>query len=212
MPIAGGRRALILVTGAVLGATAAQALYYRFIPFPEVLSWRYWDLRLAVEGAIAGALLGHAAWVLSDVRARLRRSAAIAVAANVVVWVGFLIVTPPLTGSDFDAIQVERNRRDADSEIELSTHEPLIVAGRPLSTYGALNSSERVFQIFALPAVQWTAFVTVPWPYGPARATRRESYFVAAGGFVLSAAFWAALALAVSSLIRFWRRRWAATH
>jgi hypothetical protein len=208
MAIARGRGAFIIVIGigAVLGASATQVLYSRFIPFSSVLSWNYWDVQLALEGAIAGALIAHLVWVLTDVRARLRRSAVIAVAANVVVWILFLIVTPPLTASEFDAIQAERNRRDADSGLDLITHEPVIVAGRMLGTYGADRLSERLLQIFASPAIEWTAFVTVPWRYGPARATRLESQAVAAGGFVLSAAFWAAFAPALTSLVRFLRR------
>ena len=89
MRIAAGRRAFIIVIGigALLGASAAQALSYRFIPFPSVLSWVYWNLHLALEGAIGGALIAHLGWVLNDVRVRLRPSAAIAVATNVVVWV-----------------------------------------------------------------------------------------------------------------------------
>jgi hypothetical protein len=206
MRIAGGRGGFIAVIGigAAIGALAAHVLYYR--PFPGGLSWESWELHLVLEGAIAGALLAHLAWVLSDVRGRLRRSAAIAVAANVAAWSLFLLATPALTASQFDAIQIERTRRDADSGLDLITHEPVIVAGRMLGTYGADGVSERLLQIFASPAIEWTAAVAVPWRYGPARATRGESYIVAAGGFVLSAAFWAAFAPAVSSFIRFWRR------
>jgi hypothetical protein len=74
-------------------------LYYRFIPFPRVFSWEYWDVQLMLEGATAGVLIGHLVWVLTDNRTRLGRSAVIAVAANAVVWTLFLIVTPPLTAS-----------------------------------------------------------------------------------------------------------------
>jgi len=209
MRIAGGRGAFIVVIGigAVVGASASQVLYYRFIPFPSMLGWEHWELHLALEGAIAGALVAHLAWVLSDIRVRLRRSAAFAVAVNIMVWILFLLVTPPLTASEFEAIQAERNRLDADAGIDLITHEPVIVAGRMVSTYGAHGISERLLQIFASPAIEWTAFVTVPWRYGPARATRGESCIVAMGGFVLSAAFWAAFAPAVSSLVRLGRRR-----
>ena len=209
MTITGGRGALLILIGigAVVGACTSQMLYQHGIPFPSVLSWEYWDVHLALEGASAGALTVHVVWVLTNVRVRLRRSAAIAIVANAVVWILFMIVTPPLTASQFAAIQAERDRRDADSGIDLVTHEPVIVAGRMLSTYGADAVSERLLQIFASPAIEWTAFLTVPWEYGPARATRRESYIIAAGGFFLSTAFWAAFATAVSSLVRSWRRR-----
>jgi hypothetical protein len=192
--------------GAVLGACLTQVRYCCSIPFSTVLSWEFWDVQVTLEGAIAGALIAHLLWVLADVRARLRRSAAIAGAANVLVWILFLIVTPPLTASEFDAIQAERNRRDADSGLDMITHEPVMVAGRKLGTYGATTVSERLLQISALPAIEWTAFVTVPWRYGPARATLRESQVVAAGGFILSTAFWTAFAPALSSLVRFSRR------
>lgn len=160
-----------------------------------------------LEGAIAGALVVNLAWILRDPRARLRRSAAIAAAANIAVWLLFLIATPPLTATEFDAHQAERDRRDADSGMDLITHEPVIVAGRVLPTFYALNTSESLLQIFAGPAIDWTALLTVPWKYGPARATRAESYIVAAGDFILSTAFWTALAQGGSSVVRTARRR-----
>ena len=192
--------------GAVVGAVSAQAIYYRATRYPAVLTWEFWDRHLMLEGAIAGALVANLVWVLRDPRARVRRSVAIAVAANIAVWLLFLTATPPLTVSQFGAIQAERNRRDADSGMDFTTHEPVIVAARTLNTYGAFGLSERLLQIFALPAVEWTALLTVPWKYGPARATRAESYIVAAGGFILSTAFWTAFAPAVSALVRAARR------
>jgi hypothetical protein len=173
----------------------------------EALILRDWDVRLPWESAIAGALLAHVAWVVVEIKTRLRRSSVIAVAANALVWMLFLAVTPPLTPTEFDAILVERNRRDSGSGLELMTHEPIIVAGRMLGTYGAEGPAERLLQIVASPAIVWTAFLAVPSSYGPARATRAESYVIAAGGLILSSAFWAAFAPAVSSLIHHWRSR-----
>jgi hypothetical protein len=208
MHTSGGHAAFIgvIAIGAFMGAPASLAIYYRDIGAPRALLWESWDFYMMLEGALAGALLANLAWVLRHPRVRLRRSAMIAVAANIVVWTVFLAATPSLTASEFDAIQAERNRRDADSGMDFITHEPVIVAGRMFSTYGAFGVSERLLQIFAMPAIEWIALLTVPWEYGPARATRAESYIVAAGGVVLSTAFWAAFAPAVGSLVRAWRR------
>jgi hypothetical protein len=196
----------LIATGALIGAAASLAIYYRATGAPRALLWEYWDFYLMLGGAITGVLLGNLAWVLLLPRVRLRRSAVIAVAANIAVWILFLATTPSLTASEFGAIQAERNRRDADSGMDLITHEPVIVAGRMLSAYGAFGVSERLLQIFAAPAIEWSALLTVPWKYGPARATRGESYLVAAGAFLLSTAFWAAVAPAAGSVVRAWRR------
>ena len=135
-----------------------------------------------------------------------RRPAAIVLVANALIWVAFLLLTPPLTQSEFDAIKVERNRRDADPGFELITHEPVIVAARRLDTYAPDTVPERLLQIAAGPAIQLMAAVVVPADYGTAHATRRESHIVAAGGVILSAIFWTAIGVVVSSLVR---RAWS---
>lgn len=86
------------------------------------------------------------------------------------------------------------------------SHEPIIIAGRVHRTYYTENGADRLLGLLAGPAVYWTVLVTVPVDRGPALATPRESYIVAGVGFILSTAFWAAFATAVSFLVRFgWR-------
>lgn len=113
MPIS-GRSAFILAIaiGALLGACAEQILVFRSIPFPTVLSWEYWAVNLVPEGAIAGALIANLAWTLADLRTRMRRAAAFAVAANAIVWVAFFIVVPPLTSTELEQILAAWNPRD----------------------------------------------------------------------------------------------------
>jgi hypothetical protein len=210
MPIASrGVFISVIVVGALFGAFGEQFLYLRLIPSSKALSWAWWlksalaDLQF--EGAIAGALVANLGWTLTNPRLRIRRSAMFGVAANAAAWAAFLIAVPPLAPSDFERIHAERMRRDAESGFDLNTHEPVIVAARPHGSY-LDNGTELLLEIFAGPAIQWTASLTVPMGYGAARATRRESFIVAGGGFILSTAFWAALAPAVSSVIGFCRR------
>jgi hypothetical protein len=196
---------VVIVIGALLGACVNQAVFFRFMPFPESLHWENWMWSFALEGAIAGALVANLLWMTAHPR-RLRRSAAIAVAVNTLVWIAFLVVTPKLTSADFEAIQAERIRIDADSDMDLATHEPVIVAARMLGSYGAEERLDRLLGLFAGPAITWAAMVIVPVEYGTSRATRRESYYVAIVAFTLSTAFWLAFAPALSSGVRRLRR------
>lgn len=205
MANARARSALIIVIGigAVVGSSASQVLYYRGIPSPSVLSWEHWDVHLALDGATAGGLIANLAWTAADLRARMRRSAAFAVAANTIVWIAFLIVAHALTSTEFERIQAAWNPRDAGSGLGRMSHEPVIVAGRVHRTCGGENRVDRLLGFFAGPAIDWAALVAVPLDRGgPANATRRESYIVGGVGFILSTAFWAAFAPAVSFVVR----------
>jgi len=200
----------VVAVGALVGACAEQLLFIRLIPSAADLSWALWlkyalaDIRF--EGASAGALLVNLGWMIRNPRMRMRRSVVAAIAANAAAWIAFLIAVPPLTPSDFALIHAERTRRDAESSGRLMHHEPIIVAARPHALYYPDSSTDLPLEIFAGPAILWTANLTVPIRYGPARATRRESFIVASGGFILSTAFWAALASAVCGIVRFCRR------
>lgn len=151
MVIGGGRGAFIIVIaiGAVVGASASQVLCSRALSFPSVLSWGPWDVHLALDGASAGALIANLAWRLADLRARIRRSTASAVAANTIVWIAFLIVAPPLTPTEFERIHAAWNPRDAGSGLGRMSHEPVIVAGRVHRTYGAEDRTDRLLGLFA---------------------------------------------------------------
>jgi len=199
----------LIAAGALVGAWAEQLLFYRLTPSSAALSWTFW-LKSALadvgfKGAIAGALLAYLGWMLRNPRMHMRRSAMVGVAANAAAWAAFLIAVPPLTPADFELNLSERARRDAESGLHLITHQPVIVAARPHVTYFPDNGGDLLLEIFAEPAIVWTASLTVPPKYGGALATRRESFIIAGGGFILSAAFWVALAPAVSSTVRFCR-------
>jgi hypothetical protein len=170
----------------------------------EALRWGYWP-GWGVEGAIGGVLLANLVWILVNPRQRVRRSAAVAIAANAAVWFAFLLLTPPLTSSEFADIARERARRDADSGIDLTSHEPVIVAGRLVGTYGSIHAMDRPLNLVAGPAIAYVAFLVVPMEYGTSNANRRESLIVAGAAFVLSTAFWAAFAPGVTSLVRWYR-------
>jgi hypothetical protein len=196
----------VIALGALVGACAEQFLFLRLIPESRAVSWAWW-LRSALgdlqfEGAIAGALVANLGWMFTNPRLRVRRPAMFGIAANAAAWAAFLVAVPPLTPSDFELIHAERTRRDTESSVDWTTHEPVIVAARP---YGndpcSDNGTNLLLGVFAGPAIHWTASLTIPMRYGAARPTRRESFIVAGGGFILSTAFWAALVSAVSSVV-----------
>ena len=201
----------VIAIGALVGACAEQFLFIRLIPESTAVSWAWW-LRSALadmqfEGAIAGALVANLGWMFTNPRLRVRRSAMFGIAANAAAWTAFLIAVAPLAPSDFELIHAERTRRDAESSVHWTTHEPVIVAARP---YGidpfSDNGTNLLLGVFAGPAIDWTARLTVPMRYGAARATRRESFIVAGGGFILSTAFWAAFVSGVSRVVGFCSR------
>jgi hypothetical protein len=190
------------VAGAVVGTIASQIALFRFLPVSMALEWDAWTASFAVEAGIAGGLVGNLAWVLVSPRLRLGRVAAIAVAANIVAWIGFLAVHPPLTPAQFAEIDAERARRNQDSGIDLTTHEPIVVAARMHYTYPPDGVADRLLALAAEPAIEWAALHIIPYQHGTANATKRESFIIAATAFVLSTAFWVVFPSAIGGLVR----------
>jgi hypothetical protein len=198
-------RILLIVAGAAVAVIASQIALYRFLPISMALDWDAWTANFVVEAAIAGGLVANLLWIVARPRQRFSRAAVIAVAANVVAWIGFLAVHPPLTPAQFAEIDAERTRRDRDSGIDLATHEPIIVAARMHYTYPPEGVADRLLALAAEPAITWAALHVVPYQYGTAYATRRESFTIAATAFVLSTAFWAVFPSAIGAVVRGWR-------
>lgn len=210
-----GRRAyvLTLALGAAAGVGATQAIFFWF-GSPFGIAWEHVDLNFMFPyDAIAGALLANLGWVSAKPRERVRRSSAIAMAANALVWCAFLLVVPPLTPAEFAAVAHERAQRDASTGgLDLLTHEPIIVAARMHYTYGSHIMPDRFLGLFAGPAIDAAALLVVPMKYGGARATRSESFAIAAAAFVFSTAFWAAFPPLAGPPMRIVRRIGGVSH
>jgi hypothetical protein len=161
------------------------------------------------DGAIAGVLLGHAAFVFKDSKRRLSRAVVLCVLGNVVAWLIFLSFGERVTDAEFARSAVERARLSAGSGgLSMITDTPAVVACRWVGTYGAVNFADRVLSIFAGPAIGFTQAVVVPDSSSMAEgviATPGESWRVAATAFLLSTTFWIAVGSVVSALRR-WRR------
>jgi hypothetical protein len=204
---------LTLALGATAGVGATQAIFFWF-GSPFGIAWEPVDLNFMFPyDAIAGALLANLGWVFARPRERMRRSSAIAMGANALVWFAFLLVVPPLTPAEFDAVARERAQRDASTGgLDLITHEPIIVAARMHYTYGSETVPDRFLGLFAGPAIDAAALLIVPIKYGGARATRSESFTIAAAAFVFSTAFWAAVPSLVGTTMRIVRRIGGVSH
>jgi hypothetical protein len=145
---------LILLVGfGLLGTCVTQLLTYRFLPLSEILRWHNWD-SLSIAGAVAGTLLGHLLWVLAKPSERVSRATVISVSANILAWISFLIFSPPLPTSEFERIAAERAQRDAISGgMDLTTDQPIVVAGRWYGTFGTMNFADGLLSVFAAPAI-----------------------------------------------------------
>jgi hypothetical protein len=198
-------RALVVGMG-IAGVVLTQFMTYRTLPLAEVFRWENWQSAW-IEGATAGALLGHLVWVIAKPRQRVSRAVAVCTIANVIVWLSFLAITPELPASEFRRIDAERAKRDADSGLDLITDQPIVVAGRWHGTFGAFTAADRLLTLFAAPAIAFSAMLIVPVRYIGIDATKRESVAIAGLGFVLSTAFWTAVGGTASGLRRKSRAR-----
>lgn len=197
----------------LLGVVATQLLIFRYPRYAlsDVFSWAYWDSEswdsLRREGAVAGALSGHLLWVLLKPRQRVSRAMTVCMGANLVAWLSFLVVTPPLAPSEFLRIDAERARLDTTpGGLDLITDVSIVVAGRWHGTFFAVNSADRLLSLFAAPAIGFAELLIVPVQYVTREGTRRESFAIAGLGFALSTAFWAAFGGMVSGVTRTCRR------
>jgi hypothetical protein len=172
------------------------------LPLAERLLWESWDDRMPF-GAIGGALLGNLCWVALKLPKRVTRATFLCVVANVLVWISFLIFTPPLTASEFAEISAHRAAQDFDIVHDV----PIVVAGRWSGTWGAVNAADYALHLIAGPAVAFAELLVVPPSYSGNYATKGESYAIAGMAFVLSTSFWMAVGGGFSALRRAYRRR-----
>ena len=200
-------RFLLCASLAVIAAIATQLSATRYLPLAERLLWGNWD-ELVLPGAIGGTLLGNLCWVTLKPSERITRATFVCVAANVLVWISFLVFNPPRPASEFAEISARRAGQDSrDGGIDIIDDAPIIVAGRWKGTFGAVNSADYALSIFAAPAVTFANSVVVSPRYIGSYATKGESWLTAGLGFVLSTSFWTAFGGGISALRRAYPRR-----
>jgi hypothetical protein len=191
----------------IAGAAITQYLTYQFLPFAQTFRWDDWQFS-SLAGGTAGAIIGHFVWVMSRPRQRASRAAAICVLANALVWMAFLVFSPPLGDEQFARVETERRQRDAHpGHLEWATDQPIVVAARWHGTFGAMNFADWLLTVSAEPAIAFADLLIVPSGYKGIHATKRESFAVAGLGFALSTGFWVAFGDVTSALRRWYRRR-----
>jgi hypothetical protein len=181
-----------VVAGAVPATIGASVLYASV--FREWDAWLAW---FAVEAAIAGGLIGQLAWVCLDVRRRVTRAGAVLVSLCLAAWAIFL-----LFGAAHDWPQPPQ--RGAGS-IDLISDLPVMVAGRAVGVFGAVNAADRLLGLLAHPAIGFASQVVSLVTGATLEHTVAQSYVVAGIAAVLSCAWWLAFGNAVSAFRR--RRR-----
>ena len=188
-------RRVAVVTGVVPATIGAAALYA--LVFREWDAWLAW---FAVEPAIAGALVGNLVWLCVDVRHRIRRAGAILASLCLAAWAIFLLFGAPHEGPPPSP--------RSDGSFEFHTHPPVMVAGRAVGTFGAVNAADRLVIVLAFPAIGH-ASLAVGLATGTTigEHTVAQSYVVAGIGAVLSCAWWLAVGDAVAAFRRRGERR-----
>jgi hypothetical protein len=139
-----------------------------------------------VAGAIAGALLTHVGR-LACIRHLTSRTGDVAVLANAIIWIAFLIATPALDRSELARIDHEREMK---SGFDFIHDAPIVVAARWHGTFGAVNTADMQLSFAAAPAITFAQLLAVPPPQVGAAAKGEESFVIALLAFVLSTAFW----------------------
>lgn len=156
-----------------------------------------WDMWL-VTGAAAGALFGVLLWTLLAPRSRVRRATAILVATNCLAWLSYLVFTPPMPDSEFDAIvrQLEG--------LDIIHDGPSVLAGREAG-FWPVNPSHRFLQVMAGPAIGFAELHVMP--ASGTLPTRTESYWIAVIAFVLSTAWWTTVGGLATCIRSAWKQR-----
>jgi hypothetical protein len=106
-----------------------------------------------VFSALAGALLGHAIWLLAAPRPRLTLAAVLLAGLSATVWVAFLWLGEPCAPV--------RHEGDQPGDIWIVHGAPIPVAGRVVGTFGSVNGADRALNLAAGPAVHWA---NAAWP------------------------------------------------
>jgi hypothetical protein len=197
---------LLLSVGAAVGllVTAVRAGRVSDVGLIEAISAHPFTM---LAGMLSGALVATLVWTIVHPRS-VGRLAAVFVTVNCAAWLLYLVVNPRIGEVGGDPVLQQRAQYDADEErgwpdgINLVSHPSALLAGRPLTWVGL---SEKPLGLMAGPAVAFCESLTVPERYWQTGATIKESYWIAAAGFVLSTAWW----VAVPTLWSFVRsRRW----
>jgi hypothetical protein len=184
-------------------ALVASARIYQFgdAYFSEIArDWTSW----LIEGGLSGAVIGTSSWALWRPRLRLTRAMVIAVGINCAAWTAFLVLTPPLSESEFAAIASRRAQWDPG---DLVSDQATVVAGRAFNRF---SLAEKPLMLTAGPAVLASTLYVVPVRYPGSLPTRNESYVIALTSLVLSSAFWITIGGVIAS-VRARRRRAGAT-
>jgi hypothetical protein len=182
-------RRLAVMADAV-SATIAAAVLYASV-------FREWDAWFALQAAIAGGLLGHLVWVCLDGRHRVTRAGATLVSLCLAAWAIFL-----LFGASHEWPQPPQR---SDGSIDLIHDLPIMVAGRAVGVFGAVNAADRLLGTLAHPAIHFASQVVGLATGNVLEHTVAQSYSVAGIAVALSCAWWLAFGNALSAFRR--RRR-----
>jgi hypothetical protein len=183
--------------------------YMRTIRGMSVLdALRSWDMWL-VTGAAAGALFGVLLWTLLAPRSRVRRATAILVATNCLAWLSYLVFTPPMPDSEFDAIIRQRAADDArwqEGGVDIIHDGPSVLAARE-SGFWPVSPLHRFLLLMSGPAIGFAELHVVPGRYLTTRPTSAESYWIAVIAFLLSTAWWTTVGGLVAWIMSVWKQR-----
>jgi hypothetical protein len=163
-----------------------------------------------VAGMLSGGLVGFLVWTLLHPRRYISRLTIILVALNCCAWLLCLVTQPRISDTDTDPVQ--RQRAEFDEQVALGFpnglnivhHPPMALAGREFS---GISLSEKPAVFMAAPAIAFVMLQTVPERYWHTGPTLRESYWIAAVAFLVSTAWWVAVASGLSWLRTFNMRR-----
>ena len=173
----------------------SQYLTHRSLAVTDIFRSGHWQSPW-IAGTVAGAIAGYFLWVIAKPRQRTSRAAVVCVLANVLVWLSFLAVTPPLDDAHFSRVERARAQSDMDSDgLDIVEDGPIVVAARWHGTFGGVNFADWLLGVFAGPAIGFAEELIVPSRYVgifAEYATKPESFEIAGIGFVLSTCFWVA--------------------
>jgi hypothetical protein len=154
--------------------------------------------------AISGAIMGVAAWTLLAPSSRLSGAAVLFIAINCSLWLGYLALTHQISDAEFHEIDKERAAREAREAEgyfeEIHSGLPSVIAGREVNWSVPLK-------LLSGPAIVFAEYYVVPQRHRHWPPTRKESYTIAAIGFVLSTAWWTTVGTAVPWIHQVLQRR-----
>jgi hypothetical protein len=155
--------------------------------------------------AISGAIVGVAAWTLLAPNSHSSGAAVLFIAINCSLWLGYLALTHQMSDAEFQEIEKERAAREA-REAEGYFEEihgglPSVIAGREVDHWSV------PLKRLSGPAIVFAEYYVGRQRHRHRPPTRKESYWIAAIGFVLSTAWWTTVGTAVPWIHQVLRRR-----